>query len=80
MLHLPSGYEILQACTQPTKVEDEPFWYHSFLEEIWVMTISMNFVLTFEERKKTLDNFEHFDLRDDNELDPNIWWGSRQRS
>jgi hypothetical protein len=25
MLHLPSGYEILQACTQPTKVEDEPF-------------------------------------------------------
>jgi hypothetical protein len=37
------------------------------------MTISMNFVLTFEERKKTLDNFEHFDLRDDNELDPNIW-------
>jgi hypothetical protein len=25
MLHLPSGYEILQAYTQPTKVEDEPF-------------------------------------------------------
>jgi hypothetical protein len=25
MLHLPSGYEILQACTQPTKLEDEPF-------------------------------------------------------
>jgi hypothetical protein len=25
MLHLPNGYEILQACTQPTKVEDEPF-------------------------------------------------------
>jgi hypothetical protein len=25
MLHLPSGYEILQACTQPKKVEDEPF-------------------------------------------------------
>jgi hypothetical protein len=25
MLHLPSGYEFLQAYTQPTKVEDEPF-------------------------------------------------------
>jgi hypothetical protein len=25
MLHLPSGYEILQACTQPTKVEGELF-------------------------------------------------------
>jgi hypothetical protein len=25
MLHLPSGYEILQACTQPTKLKDEPF-------------------------------------------------------
>jgi hypothetical protein len=24
-LHLPSGYEILQACIQPTKIEDEPF-------------------------------------------------------
>jgi hypothetical protein len=26
MLHLPSGYEILQACTQPTKIEDVPFF------------------------------------------------------
>jgi hypothetical protein len=25
MLHLPNGYEILQACIQPIKVEDEPF-------------------------------------------------------
>jgi hypothetical protein len=25
MLHLPNGYEILEACTHPTKVEDEPF-------------------------------------------------------
>jgi hypothetical protein len=25
MLHLPSGYEILQACTQPTKIKEEPF-------------------------------------------------------
>jgi hypothetical protein len=25
MLHLRDRYEILQACTQPTKVEDEPF-------------------------------------------------------
>jgi hypothetical protein len=25
MLHLPNGYEILQACTQPKKLEDEPF-------------------------------------------------------
>jgi hypothetical protein len=25
MLPLPNGYEILQASTQPTKVEDEPF-------------------------------------------------------
>jgi hypothetical protein len=24
MLHLPSGYEILQARTQPTKVQNEP--------------------------------------------------------
>jgi hypothetical protein len=34
------------------------------------MTISMNFVLVFEEREKKLANFEHYDLRDDNELDP----------
>jgi hypothetical protein len=25
MLYLPNGYENFQACTQPTKVEDEPF-------------------------------------------------------
>jgi hypothetical protein len=25
MLHLPSGYEILQTYIQPTKVEDESF-------------------------------------------------------
>jgi hypothetical protein len=25
MLQLPNGYEILQACIQPTKVEDELF-------------------------------------------------------
>jgi hypothetical protein len=25
MSHLPSGYEILQACNQPTKLQDEPF-------------------------------------------------------
>jgi hypothetical protein len=36
------------------------------------MTISMNFVLVFEEGKKNPANFEHYDLRDDNELDPNI--------
>jgi hypothetical protein len=52
MLHLPNGYEILQACTQPTKVEDEPFWCHSCLEKIGVMTISMNFIFVFEEREK----------------------------
>ena len=25
MLYLPNGYKILQACTQPTKLEDESF-------------------------------------------------------
>jgi hypothetical protein len=25
MSHLPNGYEILQACTQATKLEDGPF-------------------------------------------------------
>jgi hypothetical protein len=70
---LPSGYEILQACTEPTKVEDEHFRCHSCLEKIGVMMISMNFVLVFEEREKDLTNFEHYDLTDDNELDPNIW-------
>jgi hypothetical protein len=34
--------------------------------------ISMDFVFVFEERKKNSANFEHYDLRDDNELDPNI--------
>jgi hypothetical protein len=33
----------------------------------------MNFVFAFEEREKKLANFKHYDLRDDNELDPNIW-------
>ena len=41
--------------------------------KIGIMTISMNFVLVFEEKEKKLANFEHYDLRDDNELDPNIW-------
>jgi hypothetical protein len=33
----------------------------------------MNFVLVFEEKKRKSTNFEHYDLRDVNELDPNIW-------
>jgi hypothetical protein len=33
----------------------------------------MNFVLVFEERETNSANFEYYDLRDDNELDPNIW-------
>jgi hypothetical protein len=37
-----------------------------------VMTISMNFVVVFEEREKNSANFEHYDLRNDNELDSNI--------
>jgi hypothetical protein len=49
------------------------FQCHSCLEKIGVMMISMNFVPVFEERKKNSTNFEHYDLRDDNELDPNIW-------
>jgi hypothetical protein len=42
------------------------------LEKIGVMTISMTFVLVLEEREKNSANFEHYDLRDDNEFDPNI--------
>jgi hypothetical protein len=42
-------------------------------EKIGVMTIAMNFVHVFEEREINSANFEHYDLRDDNELDPNIW-------
>jgi hypothetical protein len=34
MLHLPTGYENLQACTQPTKVKDEPLLVPSCLEKI----------------------------------------------
>jgi hypothetical protein len=34
-------------------------------------TLGVNFVPIFEERKKNSANFEHYDLRDDNELDPN---------
>jgi hypothetical protein len=30
--------------------------------------------------KKNSANFEQYDIRDDNELDPNIWWGSRHTS
>ena len=37
------------------------------------MTISMNIVLAFEERKINSPNFENYDLRDDNELDASIW-------
>jgi hypothetical protein len=37
------------------------------------MTISMNFFLVFDKREKNSTNFEHYDFRDDNELDPNIW-------
>jgi hypothetical protein len=37
----------------------------------------MNYVLVFEVKnllgKKNSANFEHYDLRDDNELDPKIW-------
>jgi hypothetical protein len=43
------------------------------MEKFGVKTISMNFVPLFEEREKYSANFEHYDLRDDNELDPNIW-------
>jgi hypothetical protein len=43
------------------------------LETFGVMMISMNFFLVFEEKEKKLANFEHYDLRDDNELDLNIW-------
>jgi hypothetical protein len=35
--------------------------------------ISMNFVLVFEEREKNSANFKHYDLRDDNELNPDTW-------
>jgi hypothetical protein len=42
--------------------------------------ISTNFVLVFEEWKKNSANFEHYDLRDDNGLDPNIWCGTRHTS
>jgi hypothetical protein len=49
------------------------FWCRICLEKIGVMTISMNVVLDFEEKEKNSTNIEHYDLRDDNELDPNIW-------
>jgi hypothetical protein len=35
------------------------------------MTISMNFVIVFEEKKNNSANFEHYDLRDENEVGPN---------
>jgi len=43
------------------------------LEKIGVMAISMKFFLVFEEREKRFSQFEHYDLRDDNELDPKTW-------
>jgi hypothetical protein len=52
MLHFPSGYVILQACTQPMKVEDELFLV-LWLFENGVMTISMNFVHPSHTKPKT---------------------------
>jgi hypothetical protein len=53
------------------------FRCHRCLEKLGVRTISMNYVLVFEVKnllgKKNSANFEHYDLRDDNELDPKIW-------
>jgi hypothetical protein len=37
MLHLPSGFEILQACTQPTKVED------ALLPVLWLFGIKWSY-------------------------------------
>ena len=52
MLYFPSGYEILQACTQPKKVEVELFLV-LWLFENGVMTISMNFVRLSHTKPKT---------------------------
>jgi hypothetical protein len=49
---LPSGYEILQACTLPTKVFPKPFPVPEVFGKIGVRTISMNYVLVSEVRGK----------------------------
>jgi hypothetical protein len=74
MLQLPSGYEILQACAQPIKIEDEPFSIPWKKLEVWLFQWILSLFL--RKGKKNSANFEHYDLKDDNELDPNIWWGS----
>jgi hypothetical protein len=81
MLHLYNGYEILQACTLPTKVEDEPFpstvvvWKKFELWQFqWLLSLFLR------KGKKKSANFKQYDLRDANELDPSIWWGSRYTS
>jgi hypothetical protein len=67
---LHSGYEILQACTQPTKLEVESF----LVLQLFGKNLSYDDFNEFLNKgKKNLANFEHYDLRDDNELDPNIW-------
>jgi hypothetical protein len=52
VLHLPSGYEILQACTQPKNIKDNPFPFPLMFRKIRDMTISVNVVLLFEKLKK----------------------------
>jgi hypothetical protein len=81
MIHLPNGYEILQACTQPTKGRT---WTNSGTVVVWKKLELWRFqwilFIFLRKGEKYSANFEHYDLRDDNELDPNIWWGSRHTS
>jgi hypothetical protein len=57
MLHLPSGYEILQACTQPTKLEDEPFFYAVLFGNFWSYDDFNEFFPCFWGKGKKISQF-----------------------
>jgi hypothetical protein len=70
MLHLPSGYEFLQAYTQPTKVEDEPF----------PVPLLFGNYLSYDDFNEFCPCFWGKGKKNSAKLDPNIWWGSRHTS
>ena len=73
MLHLRSRYEILQACTQPIKVEDEPFLVPQlFGKKLSYDDFNKIFPCFLGQEDNNIANFEHYDFKDDNELDLNI--------
>jgi hypothetical protein len=55
---LPGGYAILQACTQPTNIKENPFPVLLMFRKIGDMMISVKVVLLFEKRLKNLCEYK----------------------